>query len=114
VPRNSLHLTDRVSRILGRIGDLTPNSGRARMLLGRYTELGRRSTSFDIGASRRFATAKTTGSAHFTGWTKALVMRGAMPTVPCCSGLAEIVNRQTAPDGATAKLLPAPGKVSYS
>jgi len=44
-------------------------------------------------ASRRFATAKTTGSAHFTGWTKALVMRGAMPTVPCCSGLAEIVNR---------------------
>jgi hypothetical protein len=42
---------------------------------------------------RRFATAKTTGSAHFTGWTKALDMRGAMPTVPCCSGLAEIVNR---------------------
>jgi hypothetical protein len=38
-------------------------------------------------------TAKTTGSAHFTGWTKALVMRGAMPTVPCCSGLTEIVNR---------------------
>ena len=33
-------------------------------------------------------------------------MRGAMPTVPRCSGLAEIVNRQTAPDGARAKLLP--------
>jgi hypothetical protein len=39
-------------------------------------------------------------------------MRGAMPTVPCCSGLAEIVNRQTAPDGARAKLLPAPAKAS--
>ena len=61
-----------------------------------YGRRGNRLTlqiSFDIGASRRFATAKTTGSAHFTGWTKALVMRGAMPTVPCGSGLAEIVNR---------------------
>jgi hypothetical protein len=35
-----------------------------------------------------------------------------MPTVPCCSGLAEIVNQQTAPDGARAKLLPAPAKAS--
>jgi hypothetical protein len=74
---------------------------------------GSRLDQFPADGRTHFAIAKTTASVHSTGWTKSFGYTiGANAARALLLRLMEIAYQQTAPDGARAKLPPAPGKAS--